>query len=100
MHLCRELMNALPNVIEGGRLDWVPYEAKLQQIAESWPTASGGARPEELPAEARAILLDLVTQHKRPAPPLTRDRRWGTPMVTSVAARAKSPAAPQRWRPA
>jgi hypothetical protein len=65
LHLCRELMNALPNVIDkGGGLARVEYRSEFNQVVAAWPPDPDGTRTGEVPEAARAILLDLLAQHE------------------------------------
>ncbi len=65
LHLCRELMNALPKVIDmGGGLASVPYESKIAEVAALWPAGADGSRVGEMPEAARSILVDLLAKHE------------------------------------
>jgi hypothetical protein len=97
LHLCRELMNALPKVIDGGGgLARVPYGNKIAEVADLWPVGQDGNRVGELPEAATSILVDLLAMHEAStsrageyarmvrrvdpsswkAPTVTADRQW------------------------
>jgi hypothetical protein len=64
LHLCRELMNALPRVIDtAGVYARIEYHTDLQEVVEAWPVDADGGRA-VVPDDARKILLDLLSRHE------------------------------------